>query len=612
MLQPDQHLGLPQVRLSQEERLPLLLPPQLRPPEPEMFEMNPMCVGSVLYIQDSLVGEPRPFLDPNTMSKDGCTAITLTRWSKGGSLMAYGISESGSDWFSIKIRDVKTEQDLPDVIPRAKFSDIAWTHDNKGFFYSSYPESCGKTDGTETTGYSNHKLLYHRLGTDHTKDVVCVEFPKYPNWLVTGEVSDCGNLLIISAQEQCKDNLLFYADIRDMTPDSIGLLNSKCLLNKMDSKNEYITNQGNILTILTDKGAPKCRLVNIDIENPFEFFWEELVPEQEVLEWAACVAQDKLVLCYQKNVTNLMVLCDLKTGKEIGQFPLELGTVGEYFGDKELTEIFFTFISFLTPGIIYRCDLAKPGLNLEVYREIKVPGLDTSQLVARQEYYTSKDGTKVPMFLVHKKDLPRESPHPCMLYGYGGFNISLLPTFSPAWLFFVKYLDGIFAMPNLRGGGEFGSNWHDAGRLLNKQNTFDDFIAAMEHLYQQGYSSPSLLTIQGASNGGLLTGTVLNQAPHLVGCAIIRVGVLDMLRFHRYTVGKAWACDYGDPDVKEHFDNLIKFSPLHNIRVPSIGAQYPPALLLTADHDDRVVPLHTLKFVAQLQHTLGSHPAQVA
>lgn len=334
-----------------------------------------------------------------------------------------------------------------------------------------------------------------------------------------------------------------------------------------------------------------------------------------MLDWAACVHDDKLVLGYIHDVKSEMKVHDLNTGAFIRKFPLEIGQIVAFSGDKKYSEVFYQLTSFLTPGTIYKYDFAKPKIEPKITREVKLQleGFDRNNFVVEQVFYPSKDGTKIPMFIVQKK--PQEGLEkrrkPCLLYGYGGFNIALQPMFSVSFLMFIDGFDGILAIPNIRGGGEYGEKWHNSGRLLNKQNCFDDFQAAAEYLVDNKYTEHKKIAIQGGSNGGLLVGACINQRPELFGAAVAQVGVMDMLRFHKFTIGYAWITDYGNPDEKEHFENLYKLSPLHNVHTPkSEKEQYPSTLILTADHDDRVSPLHSLKFGAALHHAVNGNEYQ--
>ncbi|XP_043216013.1 prolyl endopeptidase-like isoform X5 [Amphibalanus amphitrite] len=567
---------------------------------------------SVLHVQDSLDAEPRVFVDPNLFSEDGTVALTNSAFSEDGATFAYGLSTSGSDWNKIHFRCVETGKDYPEVLEKVKFSSIAWTHDNKGIFYGRFNQE-GTTDGSETTSNLNQKLYYHRLGTDQSEDVLCVQFTDHPKWRIGAEVSDCGRYLILLLSEGCKDNMVYYVDLQGLPEDGPrGLLSPVCIVDKFEADYEYVTNTGPVVVFRTNKSAPNYHLVTFDLEDPAAG-WSVLLPEhsQDVLDWAACVNTDRLVVCYMHDVKNILQLHSLSSGEKLSTFPLQVGTVVGYSGKKKDTAIFYKFTSFLSPGIIYRCELNRPTIKPEVFKEISVAGFNPSEFECYQVFYSSKDGTKIPMFIMHKKGLVKDGTAPCLLYAYGGFNISITPTFSVSKLVFVQHLNGVFALPNIRGGGEYGERWHNAGRLFNKQNCFDDFACAAEYLVRERYTSSHLVSCEGGSNGGLLVGAVVNQRPELFGAAIAHVGVMDMLRFHKFTIGYAWVTDFGNPDEKEHFENIIKYSPLHNIRKPTGDAkQYPATLLLTADHDDRVVPLHSLKYIAELQHTLGGAPGQ--
>ncbi|XP_072890746.1 prolyl endopeptidase-like [Hemitrygon akajei] len=567
----------------------------------------------VLYVQDSLDGEARVFLDPNKLSEDGTVALKMLAFSDDNEFLAYGLSKSGSDWVTIKVIKVEGPEDLPDTLEKVKFSCLSWTHDGKGIFYNRYPDQEGITDGTETTSNIHQKLYYHVLGTNQTEDILCAEFPDNPKWKSAAKVSDDGRYVLLSIREGCQPkNRVWYCDLHQLPNDITGLLPWVKLIDNFDAEYSYVTNEGPVFTFRTNLDAPRSRVININLEQPAMSQWKELIPqhEKDVLDWATCVNDKFLVLNYLKDVKDTLQLYDLATGKFLKDLPLDVGSISGYSGRKKNKEIFYQFTSYLTPGIIYHCDLTQEVLEPKVFREVEIKGFNFSDYQTVQVFYPSKDGTKIPMFIVHKKGIKRDGSHPLFLYGYGGFNISLSPYYNVAYLIYIRHLGGILAVANLRGGGEYGETWHQAGILGNKQNGFDDFQSAAEYLIQEGFTCREKLTINGGSNGGLLVAACVNQRPDLFGCAVIEVGVLDMLQFHKFTIGHAWTTDYGCSDKKEEFEWLIKYSPLHNIKVPEGGNQYPATLLLTADHDDRVVPLHSLKYIATLQHTVGRSPNQ--
>ncbi|XP_024368749.1 uncharacterized protein [Physcomitrium patens] len=499
-----------------------------------------------------------------------------------------------------------------------KFSSLAWTHDNRGFFYNRYPEPTKDSiedAGTETETNLFHELYYHFLGTDQSEDILCWRDSEHAQWLSYAEVTDDGQYLALSIEEGCDPvNRLYYCDLSALPHGLEGLRQNNeqlpfvKLVDNFDAQYELVANEGSIFTFLTNKDAPRYKLTRVNVEDPSS--WKDVVPESktDVLTSADLVNKQQLVLCYMSDVKHLLKLHNLQSGAMLHSLPLEIGSVAEISGRPEDSEFFYSFTSFLTPGTIYRCDLSTGTPDVTVLKETKIANLDRSLFETRQVFVPSKDKTKVPMFVVARKGLVLDGNHPALLYGYGGFNVSLTPSFSVSRLVLAQHFGAVIAIANIRGGGEYGEKWHKAGSLANKQNCFDDFIACGEYLVKEGYTQSKKLCIEGGSNGGLLVAACINQRPDLYGCALAHVGVMDMLRFHKFTIGHAWTSDYGCADNAEEFDWLIKYSPLHNVKRPwengSESIQYPATMLLTADHDDRVVPLHSLKLLATLQYEL--------
>jgi len=567
---------------------------------------------SVLYVQDSLEAEPKVFLDPNSFSEDGTVSLKATKWSKDGSVMAYSVSKSGSDWATIKFMNVETREDYPETLEKVKFSGISWTHDNKGIFYSCYPlHDLDCTTGTDTQSIEHQKLYYHVLGTSQDQDVMCVEFPEEPKWMSSGEVSDCGKYLFISTSKDCKYNLLHFCDLEAEAKDGIKTKFELTALVPLvfDADYDYITNLGSKVILQTNKDAKNFKLVSLDLDN-LAAPWQDFLPEhsKDVLEWASGVAGDKLVTCYMHDVKNTMQLRKLEDGEVIHNFELEIGSITGFSGDIRHTELMYKYSSQIAPGTIFHVDLSTPSPTQRVLIQTEVNNFDPADFKVEQVFFPSKDGTKIPMFITMRKDFVPDGTSPCLLYGYGGFSISLTPSFSITNTYFVQHF-GISAIANMRGGGEYGEAWNNAGRKENLQNCLTDFQCAAEYLVKEKYTCSPKLTIFGGSHGGMLVGACTNQRPELYGASVAAVGVMDMLRFHKFTVGYAWTSNYGCSDNKEEYQNLRNISPLHNIKVPESG-QYPAVLLLTADHDDRVVPAHTLKYIATLQQTVGNSEKQ--
>ncbi|CAJ2675823.1 unnamed protein product [Trifolium pratense] len=530
-------------------------------------------------------------------------------------------SSSGSDWVTIKVMRLHHNLLQPDTLSWVKFSSISWTHDSKGFFYSRYPAPTIKDGelvdaGTETDANLYHELYYHFLGTDQSQDILCWRDPHNPKYMFGTSVTDDGKYVLLSIEEGCDPvNKIYYFDLTKLPNGLEGFRNENSvlpfvkLIDNFDAKYQPIANDDTVFTFLTNKDAPKYKLVRVDLKEPNT--WTDVIQESEkdVLESAYAVNGNQLIVSYLSDVKYVLQVRDLETGSLQHQLPIDIGTVSEISARREDSVVFIGFTSFLTPGIIYQYNLETQIPDMKIFREIVVPGFDRSEFHVNQVFVPSKDGTKIPMFIVARKDIILDGSHPCLLYGYGGFNISLTPFFSASRIVLAKHLGSVFCIANIRGGGEYGEEWHKAGSLAKKQNCFDDFISAAEYLVSTGYTQPKKLCIEGGSNGGLLVGACINQRPDLFGCALAHVGVMDMLRFHKFTIGHAWTSDFGCSDKEEEFHWLIKYSPLHNVRRPweqhpDKSIQYPSTMLLTADHDDRVVPLHSLKLLATMQHVL--------
>jgi prolyl oligopeptidase len=546
---------------------------------------------SVVYWSDSLKGEPKVLLDPNKLSADGTVALAGMAISEDGKLAAYGLQSAGSDWVEWRVRSVATGEDKSDLLKWVKFSGAAWTHDNKGFYYSRYPEP--KPGEAMTDANLNQKLYYHRLGTPQEKDVLIHERPDEPKWGFGPTVTEDGRYLVVSVWKGTgPKNLVLYQDLKKSKPGAKGQMVT--LVGEFEGKFDFIGNQGPIFWFVTDLDAPRGRLVAIDIRKPHKKDWRELVAQGADPVQTASTVGGKIFVEYLHDAHSRIAV-HAPSGAHLGDVQLPgLGSAGGFGGRKQHTETFYSFTSFTAPDTIFRYDL-KTGKS-EVFRAPKV-AFDGSQYESTQVFVTSKDGTKVPMFITHKKGMKLDGNNPTLLYGYGGFNISLTPFFSVVHAVWMD-MGGVLAIANLRGGGEYGEEWHLAGTKQKKQNVFDDFIAAAEWLIANKYTSSKRLAIQGGSNGGLLVGACLTQRPDLFGAALPAVGVMDMLRFHKFTIGWAWVDDYGSSDDAQDFKTLYAYSPLHNIKA---GVEYPPTFITTADHDDRVVPGHSFKFAAALQ-----------
>ncbi|HVO30345.1 MAG TPA: prolyl oligopeptidase family serine peptidase [bacterium] len=555
------------------------------------YKNDGLQAQSVLYIADGLDAPPRVLLDPNTLSADGTIALNGLEISDDGKLMAYGLSSGGSDWITWHVREIDTGKDRPDVVEWSKFSGASFTKDGKGFFYSRYPKP---TEG-QVLEESNtqHSLWYHRLGDPQEKDELVYARPDLKKSLIFGGVSDDGRWLHIGvSQGTGRRNAVYYKDLSKPGSKIVPLID------KWESEYAVFGNDGNVFYVKTDRNAPRSRLIAIDVTKPEEKNWKELVPQTEDTLQSVTLVGDHFFLDYLHDARSRIVVHDLH-GKKLSEIPLPgIGTAAGFGGRRADRETFYSYTSHIDPGTIYRYEL--DSAKSTVFKQVKTP-FDPSGYETEQVFFPSKDGTRIPMFLVHKKGLVKNGNTPTYLYGYGGFNVSLTPGYSPAIAMFLE-MGGLFAEPNLRGGGEYGEDWHRAGTKEHKQNVFDDFIASAEWLIANKYTSTPKLAIGGGSNGGLLIGAVETQRPDLYGACMPQVGVLDMLRYQKFTIGWAWADDYGTSDDAAMFPVLYKYSPLHNVKA---GTKYPPTMITTGDHDDRVVPAHSFKFAAALQEAQG-------
>ncbi len=542
----------------------------------------------VLYVTPTLDAPARVLLDPNTLSADGTVALSGMDVSEDGKLMAYQLAVAGSDWNKIHVRDVATGKDLPDVLEWIKWSGMAWTKDGKGFYYGRYDEPQPGHE-LEAANYFQ-KLYYHRIGSAQSDDVLVYKRDDQKEWNFSGYVSEDGHYLIITVGKGTDHkNQVFYKDLRQ-GGEVVELLTG------FASEYSFIGNLGAKFYFKTDLDAPRRRVIVIDVERPERESWREIVGQQaETLEGAGLVG-GVLVTQYLAHAHSLVKVHTVD-GQLVREVALPgLGSAAGFAGRFDDAETFFAYTDFVTPTGIYRYDLERGESTL-----FKAPTVDFDPAAyeTEQVFYTSKDGTRVPMFVVHKKGLRKDGSAPTLLYGYGGFNIPLTPGFSVATLVWLE-MGGVYVVANLRGGGEYGEEWHQAGVKLNKQNVFDDFIAAAEWLVDKKYTSPGKLAIAGGSNGGLLVGACMTQRPELFGAVLPAVGVMDMLRYHKFTIGWAWADDYGASDDAEMFRTLYAYSPYHRLLAMQ-GAKFPATLVTTADHDDRVVPGHSFKFAAALQ-----------
>ena len=541
---------------------------------------------SVLYSTKSLDLEPTVLLDPNKLSRDGTVALKSYEVSPNGKYLAYSTSASGSDWVEWKVREISSGRDLPDHLKWSKFSGASWAKNSKGFYYGRFPTP---KNGEEMMAQNIHKKIYfHEIGKPQSEDLLVYERPDQPKQGLYAWVTEDGKYLLIQvSQGTDTKNGLFYKDLSNPTSKVIELLSD------FDASYDFITNLDSKFIIRTDLNAPKQKVISIDVNEPLSARWKTIIPESTETLRSVSHIGGIFIANYLKDART--EIRRFKTdGNSLPPIKLPgLGTATGFGGKSDQNETFYYFTSFTRPGAVYRYDVTKNASTL-----LKAPQTQFNRVhyEARQIFATSSDGTKIPMFIVSKKNLKLDGNNPTLLYAYGGFNISLRPSYSPATIAWLD-LGGIYVMANLRGGGEYGEEWHEAGMKLKKQNVFDDFIACAEHLISNKFTSSKKLSIAGGSNGGLLVGACMVQRPELYGACLPAVGVMDMLRFHKFTIGWAWQAEYGKPDDPKDFKNLLNYSPYHNLKPNN----YPATMVITSDHDDRVVPSHSYKFAAALQ-----------
>lgn len=541
---------------------------------------------SVLFTMTSLKSEPRVLIDPNTWSKDGTVALAGLAPSDEGTYIAYGVQDAGSDWVTWKIMEIDSGKILDDELKWTKFSEVSWTVDGKGMFYGRFDEPKG--DKFHSLNL-NQKIFYHRVGTPQSQDVLVYCRPDHPDWSFQTEVTDDGRYLVITVFKGTDDKYrVLYKDLDEPYGMPVELIDN------FDHEYTLVGNDATTFFFKTDLDAAKKRLIAIDIKHPEREAWKEIIPQADNVLTDASLVGNMFIAQYLKDARTQVLLYS-PDGTLVQEIELPgIGTASGFGGKQSDTETFYTFSSYAVPPSVYRFDLITRQQRLLRRAEVK---FDPDEYVTTQVFYNSKDGTRIPMFLTHKKNVKPDGQNPTLLYGYGGFNIAMTPGFSIARVAWLE-MGGIYAVANLRGGGEYGEQWHQGGTKLHKQNVFDDFIAAAEWLIANHYTCTPKLAIQGGSNGGLLIGAVMTQRPDLFGACLPAVGVMDMLRFHQFTAGRLWVDDYGSADDPEQFKALLAYSPYHNLKP---GTKYPATLITTADTDDRVVPGHSFKFAARLQ-----------
>ena len=572
-------------RIKELSNYPKYSVPFLKNGKKYFYKNDGLQNQSVLYVTDSANNEPRVVLDPNKLSYDGTVALSIVEFSNNGKYLAYSIARSGSDWNEIYVLDLATNMLLADVVKWVKFSGIAWKGD--GFYYSAYDAPVAGKEYSNKNEF--HKIYYHKLGENQTEDKLIFENKEHALRNCSASTSDDEKYLFITETESTSGNSLYFKDLTISDSEIVPLVtnfeNDYSVVDCIDAK----------IYVLTNDNAPNQQLMAIYPLQPERSNWKTIISENEFVLENIYVAGGKFVAKYNGNASNQASIFDF-SGKKLGDIKLPtVGTISSFSGSLKENEAYYSFVSFTYPATTYKLDIAQNTSTLYQKAEVK---FNSDDFVTEQQFYTSKDGTKVPMFITYKKGIKLNSKNPLMLYGYGGFNISVNPSFNTGRIPFIEN-GGIYVVANIRGGGEYGEKWHQAGTKLQKQNVFDDFIAAAEYLIAKGYTSKKKIAINGGSNGGLLVGACLTQRPDLFAVAIPEVGVLDMLRYQKFTIGWAWATDYGTSDEsKEMFEYLKAYSPLHTIKA---GVKYPATMIMTGDHDDRVVPAHSFKFAATMQ-----------
>jgi prolyl oligopeptidase len=545
-----------------------------------------------IFVQTGLTAPPRLVIDPNVISADG--SVSLAQWSPSpdARLLAYALAEGGADWQTIRVRDIASGNDLPDEVRWMRFSDLSWTNDSRGFYYSRYPEP--PNHKVLEAALSGHTIYYHHVGMPQTEDVLIYERKDLPGWIMTGSVSEDGRYLFITMFEGAEHrNRLYFADLgTPAAPNVTAPVNA--IFDVNDAEYSPIGCKGSALFLRSDKDAPNRKVIAVNLSHPVASATKTIIPERKDTLDSVKVIGDRLVGLYLVDAQSRLLLFDLQ-GQPQGEITLPgVGSVGELVGREDAPDVWYNFSSPLMPPTVFVFD---PGTGKSSGFAATPPPVDTTRFETKAMFATSRDGTRIPFFLTAKKNMPLDGNNPTMIYGYGGFSITTLPTYSqsvPAWL----ERGGIWVTASIRGGGEYGEAWHKAGMLERKQTVFDDFIAVAEHLVSEKYTSPARMGMTGGSNGGLLVGAVMEQRPDLFAVALPAVGVLDMLRYDKFTGGRLWTTEYGSASNPAEFPFLIKYSPLHNI---TPGQCYPATLISTADHDDRVVPSHSFKFAAALQ-----------